>query len=109
MEEQKAALAAESTRIASEELKDQAPIIDASSPTSEAVTASGPPASGLKAEAPKEVATEKESISVEELRGLSQVVSSFKADRELEEEMEELKEERGEYCEVRHTSVVFLE
>ncbi len=44
---------------------------------------------------------DEESISAEELRDLSQVVTSLKADRALEEELEELKEEREEYREVR--------
>ena len=85
-------------------MKDQAPIITTSIPTPETATTtvSTPPAAGSpQTEEVEETATEKESISVEELRGLSQVVSSFKDNRALEEEMEELKEERGEYCEVR--------
>lgn len=42
------------------------------------------------------------SISVEELRNLNEAVSTLKGERQLEDEIQELKEEREEYREVHH-------
>ena len=43
---------------------------------------------------------DKLSISVEELRNLNEAVSTLKGERQLEDEIQELKEEREEYREV---------
>lgn len=70
----------EAKRTSSEELVDTAPSVIMESSTSDSV-----------------------GISAEELRGLSQAVSSLKGDNQLEEErayLKELKEEREEYREV---------
>lgn len=40
-------------------------------------------------------------ISAEELRDLNEAVSTFKMERQLEDEIQELKEDREEYREVR--------
>ena len=73
---------AEAKRVSTEELVDTAPSV---TPTT------APPVA------------ESVDISVEELRGLSEAVSSLKADNQLKDEradLEELKEEREEYREV---------
>ena len=42
-----------------------------------------------------------DSISAEELRGLNEAVATLKGERQLEVEIQELKEDREEYREVR--------
>lgn len=76
--------------------------VTASQDTAPVVTTSAvpPPPSIPVVEVQPQPIPEGESISVEELRDLSQAVTSLKADRALEEELEELKEEREEYREV---------
>ena len=83
-EELVAAQVAEAKRVSTEELVDTAPLVTPATPPTDSV-----------------------GISVEELRGLSEAVSSLKADHQLEDEradLEELKEEREEYREV----IVFI-
>ena len=73
-------------------LQDKAPIISSSSPPV-AVSPSPSPSPLPQPDA-------LESITVEEIRNLSEVVTTLKGDRLLEDEIQELKDEREEHREV---------